>query len=57
MQGKRWWLNEHTIATVALFIASTTNILVPKYGGKIIDIVSKDLRTEITEIAKTLYNQ
>lgn len=34
------------IATVALLIASTTNILVPKYGGKIIDIVSRDLRTE-----------
>jgi len=34
------------IATVALLIASTTNILVPKYGGKIIDTVSRDLRTE-----------
>lgn len=34
------------IATMALLIASTTNILVPKYGGNIIDIVSKDLRTE-----------
>ena len=31
---------------MALFIASATNILVPKYGGKIIDIVSRDLRTE-----------
>jgi len=31
---------------MALFIASTTNILIPKYGGKIIDIVSGDLRTE-----------
>ncbi|XP_068654117.1 ABC transporter B family member 25 [Aristolochia californica] len=32
-------------ATVALLIASTTNLLVPKYGGKIIDIVSGDIRT------------
>ncbi|KAL0911828.1 hypothetical protein M5K25_017751 [Dendrobium thyrsiflorum] len=31
------------IATIALLIASTTNILIPKYGGKIIDIVSKDI--------------
>ncbi|KAG9439067.1 hypothetical protein H6P81_019232 [Aristolochia fimbriata] len=32
-------------ATVALLIASTSNILVPKYGGKIIDIVSRDIGT------------
>ncbi|XXG48734.1 hypothetical protein AAC387_Pa02g3098 [Persea americana] len=33
------------IATVALLIASTSSILIPKYGGKIIDIVSRDVRT------------
>ncbi|KAK8969505.1 ABC transporter B family member 25 [Platanthera guangdongensis] len=32
------------IATIALLIASTSNILIPKYGGKIIDIVSKDIQ-------------
>lgn len=32
------------IATIALLIASTSNILIPKYGGEIIDIVSKDIR-------------
>lgn len=32
------------IATIALLIASTSNILIPKYGGKIIDIVSKDIK-------------
>lgn len=32
------------IATVALLIASTSSILIPKFGGKIIDIVSRDLR-------------
>lgn len=31
------------IATVALLIAATSNILVPKFGGKIIDIVSGDI--------------
>ncbi|KAJ0963515.1 hypothetical protein J5N97_028637 [Dioscorea zingiberensis] len=31
------------LATIALLIASTTSILIPKYGGKIIDIVSGDL--------------
>ncbi|XP_008778485.2 ABC transporter B family member 25 [Phoenix dactylifera] len=31
-------------ATIALLIASTTSILIPKYGGMIIDIVSKDIR-------------
>ncbi|CAN1796166.1 ABC transporter B family member 25 [Linum perenne] len=33
------------IATVALLIASTSSILIPKYGGKIIDIVSRDIST------------
>ncbi|KAL1566387.1 ABC transporter B member 25 [Salvia divinorum] len=33
------------IATVALLIASTSSILVPKFGGKIIDIVSGDIQT------------
>ncbi|CAL9194362.1 unnamed protein product [Musa hybrid cultivar] len=32
------------IATVALLIASTTNILIPKFGGKIIDIVSRGIQ-------------
>lgn len=31
------------IATIALLIAATSNILVPKFGGKIIDIVSGDI--------------
>lgn len=33
------------IATIALLIASTSNLLIPKYGGTIIDIVSRDTRT------------
>ncbi|KAI5562404.1 hypothetical protein POPTR_015G059700v4 [Populus trichocarpa] len=33
------------IATLALLIASTSNILIPKFGGKIIDIVSGDKET------------
>ncbi|KAL2479144.1 ABC transporter B family member 27 [Forsythia ovata] len=33
------------VATVALLIASTSSILLTKYGGKIIDIVSRDTRT------------
>ncbi|XP_061952833.1 ABC transporter B family member 25-like isoform X1 [Populus nigra] len=33
------------IATLALLIASTSNILIPKFGGKIIDIVSGDTET------------
>ncbi|KAM0937505.1 putative bacterial ABC-type protein transporter [Dioscorea sansibarensis] len=33
------------IATIALLIASTTSILIPKYGGRIIDIVSGDVNT------------
>ncbi|KAJ8470078.1 hypothetical protein OPV22_024421 [Ensete ventricosum] len=32
------------IATVALLLASTTNILIPKFGGKIIDIVSRGVQ-------------
>ncbi|VAI22067.1 unnamed protein product [Triticum turgidum subsp. durum] len=31
-------------ATVALLVASLSNLLVPKYGGKIIDIVSRDVQ-------------
>ncbi|GAA0163778.1 ATP-binding cassette [Lithospermum erythrorhizon] len=34
------------IATIALLIASTSSILVPKFGGQIIDIVSRHLETE-----------
>nr|POE53993.1 abc transporter b family member 25 [Quercus suber] len=33
------------IATFALLIASTTSLLIPKFGGKIIDIVSGDIKT------------
>ncbi|KAJ6856689.1 ABC transporter B family member 25-like isoform X3 [Populus alba x Populus x berolinensis] len=33
------------IATLALLIASTSSILIPKFGGKIIDIVSGDIET------------
>ncbi|KAJ4713224.1 ABC transporter B family protein [Melia azedarach] len=33
------------IATVALLIASVSSILIPKFGGKIIDIVSGDIGT------------
>lgn len=33
------------IGTIALLIASTTSILIPKFGGMIIDIVSRDLKT------------
>ncbi|KAF3438048.1 hypothetical protein FNV43_RR20804 [Rhamnella rubrinervis] len=33
------------IATIALLIASTSSILIPKFGGKIIDIVSGDMVT------------
>ncbi|KAK4252541.1 hypothetical protein QN277_014528 [Acacia crassicarpa] len=32
-------------ATLALLIASTSEILVPKFGGKVIDIVSGDIQT------------
>ncbi|VVB09240.1 unnamed protein product [Arabis nemorensis] len=33
------------IGTIALLIASTTNLLVPKFGGMIIDIASRDANT------------
>lgn len=33
------------IATVALLLASVSSILIPKFGGKIIDIVSGDMET------------
>ncbi|KAK6279979.1 hypothetical protein POUND7_020246 [Theobroma cacao] len=33
------------VGTIALLIASTSNLLIPKYGGMIIDIVSRDIRT------------
>ncbi|EOA17806.1 hypothetical protein CARUB_v10006204mg [Capsella rubella] len=33
------------IGTIALLIGSTTNLLVPKFGGMIIDIVSRDVKT------------
>ncbi|XP_039030564.1 ABC transporter B family member 27-like [Hibiscus syriacus] len=33
------------LATIALLIASTSSILIPKFGGRIIDIVSGDIRT------------
>ncbi|KAM3337955.1 ABC transporter B family member 27 [Capsicum galapagoense] len=33
------------IATIALLIASTTNLLIPKFGGMVIDIVSREIRT------------
>ncbi|XP_044487111.1 ABC transporter B family member 25-like [Mangifera indica] len=33
------------IATIALLIASVSSILIPKFGGKIIDIVSGDIGT------------
>ncbi|XP_019167058.1 PREDICTED: ABC transporter B family member 25-like [Ipomoea nil] len=34
------------LATLALLIASTSSILVPKFGGTIIDIVSRDIQTD-----------
>ncbi|KAI3669947.1 hypothetical protein L6452_41455 [Arctium lappa] len=33
------------VATVALLIASTSSLLIPSFGGKIIDIVSRDIKT------------
>ncbi|KAK7843890.1 abc transporter b family member 27 [Quercus suber] len=33
------------VATIALLIVSTSSILIPKYGGMIIDIVSTEIRT------------
>ncbi|KAL2935929.1 ABC transporter B family member 25 [Bienertia sinuspersici] len=46
------------LATVALLLAATSNILVPKFGGKIIDIVSGDIsspekRTEARDAVKS----
>ncbi|KAJ3705981.1 hypothetical protein LUZ61_009686 [Rhynchospora tenuis] len=41
------------IATVALLVASFSNILIPKYGGMIIDIVSRDI-SEPEEKAEAL---
>ncbi|XVF60703.1 hypothetical protein PTKIN_Ptkin08bG0069700 [Pterospermum kingtungense] len=34
-----------TIGTIALLIASTSSLLIPKYGGMIIDIVSRNIST------------
>ncbi|XP_031092717.1 ABC transporter B family member 25-like [Ipomoea triloba] len=34
------------LATIALLVASTSSILVPKFGGTIIDIVSRDIQTD-----------
>ncbi|XWS30138.1 hypothetical protein CRYUN_Cryun24cG0092300 [Craigia yunnanensis] len=33
------------VGTIALLIASTSSLLIPKYGGMILDIVSRDIRT------------
>lgn len=33
------------IGTIALLIASTSSILIPRFGGKVIDIVSREIRT------------
>uniref|UniRef100_M1CA05 Multidrug resistance protein n=1 Tax=Solanum tuberosum TaxID=4113 RepID=M1CA05_SOLTU len=33
------------LATIALLFAATSSILIPKFGGKIIDIVSDDIQT------------
>ncbi|KAI3777014.1 hypothetical protein L1987_46807 [Smallanthus sonchifolius] len=33
------------IATIALLIASTSSLLIPSFGGKIIDIVSRDIKS------------
>lgn len=38
------------IATVALLIAATSNLIVPKFGGKIIDIVSGDISSPQKQI-------
>ncbi|XP_057951948.1 ABC transporter B family member 25 [Malania oleifera] len=35
------------LATIALLVASTSSILIPKFGGKIIDIVSRDTETPV----------
>ncbi|KAL3640508.1 ABC transporter B member 25 [Castilleja foliolosa] len=46
------------VATVALLIASTSSILVPKFGGMIIDIVSGDTHTpeQKSEALKAVYS-
>ncbi|PIM97901.1 Peptide exporter, ABC superfamily [Handroanthus impetiginosus] len=46
------------VATVALLIASTSSMLVPKFGGKIIDIVSGDIQTpeQKSRALKAVYN-
>ncbi|RVW31447.1 ABC transporter B family member 25 [Vitis vinifera] len=33
------------VATIALLVASTSIVMLPKYGGMVIDIVSRDIRT------------
>ncbi|XP_056170723.1 ABC transporter B family member 25-like [Syzygium oleosum] len=33
------------VATMALLVASTSSLLLPKFGGKIIDIVSREMRS------------
>nr|GEY51801.1 ABC transporter B family member 27-like [Tanacetum cinerariifolium] len=33
------------VATIALLIASTSSLLIPSFGGQIIDIVSRDIKT------------
>ncbi|KAM7278369.1 hypothetical protein ACFE04_005503 [Oxalis oulophora] len=33
------------VGTIALLITSTSSLLIPKYGGMIIDIVSRDIKT------------
>ncbi|KAK4800558.1 hypothetical protein SAY86_021045 [Trapa natans] len=38
------------IGTIALLVASTSSILIPKYGGLIIDIVSRDIRTSEEQV-------
>ncbi|XP_034706405.1 ABC transporter B family member 27-like [Vitis riparia] len=36
---------EANVATIALLVASTSIVMLPKYGGMVIDIVSRDIRT------------
>ncbi|KAJ9554223.1 hypothetical protein OSB04_018268 [Centaurea solstitialis] len=49
-----------TVGTIALLIASTSSILIPRFGGTIIDIVSGDLQTPeqrseaVSEVNKTI---
>ncbi|XP_071710751.1 ABC transporter B family member 27-like isoform X1 [Rutidosis leptorrhynchoides] len=38
------------VATIALLIASTSSLLIPSFGGKIIDIVSRDIETPEEQI-------